>query len=219
MNPTSSKSWLTGKDSDTGRDWGRRKRGWQRMRWLFGITNSSLSELWEMGWTGRPGWVLFMGSPRVGHDWATELNWTAAWKKRYDKSKQHIEKQTHSFANRGPSSQSYGFSSSHVRMWELDQKESWASKNWCFWTIVLEKTIVSPLDYKEIEPVRPKGNQSWIFTGRTDVEIPILEPPDVKNWLIWKDPDSGKDWRQQVKGTTENEMVGWHHWLEGHEFG
>ena len=112
------------------------------------------------------------------------------------------------------------FSSSHVWMWELDFKESWASKNWCFWTEVLEKTLESPLDSKEIQPVHPRGNQSWIFIGRTDAEAetPILWPPDVKNWLIWKDPDAGKDWRQKEKGTTEDEMVGWHHWLHGYEF-
>ena len=103
---------------------------------------------------------------------------------------------------------------------ELDHKESWALKNWCFWTVVLEKTLESPLDCKEIQPVNPKGNQSWIFIGRTDAEAetPILWPPDTKNWLIWKDPDAGKDWRQEEKGMTENEMIGWLHWLYGHEF-
>ena len=106
-------------------------------------------------------------------------------------------------------------------MWELDYKESWALKNWCFWTVVLEKTPESPLDCKEIQPVHPKGNQSWVFIGRTDVEAetPILWPPDAKSWLIWKDPDAGKDWGQEEKGTTEDEMVGWHHQLNGHEFG
>ena len=105
-------------------------------------------------------------------------------------------------------------------MWELDYKESWAPKNWCFWTVVLEKTLESPLDSKEIQPVHPKGNQSWIFIGRTDVEAetPILWSPDAKNWLIWKDPDAGKDWRREEKGTTEDEMVGWHHRLNGCEF-
>ena len=99
-------------------------------------------------------------------------------------------------------------------------KESWAPKNWCFWTVVLEKTLESPLDCKEIQSVHPKGNHSWIFIGRTDVEAetPILWPPDVKSWLIWKDPDAGKDWRQEEKGMTEDEMVGWHHWLYRHEF-
>ena len=106
-------------------------------------------------------------------------------------------------------------------MWELDYKESWAPKNWCFWTVVLEKTLESPLDCKEIQPVRSKGDQSWVFIGRTDVEAqtPILWPPDVKNWLLRKDPDGRKDWRQEEKGMTEDEMVGWHHWLNGHGFG
>ena len=105
-------------------------------------------------------------------------------------------------------------------MWELDCKESWALKNWCFWTVVLEKTLESPLDCKEIQPVHPKGNQSWIFIGRTDpeAETPILWPSNVKNWLIGKDPDAGKDWRWEEKGMTEDEMVGWHHQLEGHEW-
>ena len=105
-------------------------------------------------------------------------------------------------------------------MWELDHKEGWAPKNWCFWTVVLEKTLESPLDCKEIQPVNPKGNQSWIFIGRTDAEAeaPILWPPDVKNWLTGKDPGAGKDWRQEDKGTTDDEMVGWHHWLDGHEW-
>ena len=104
-------------------------------------------------------------------------------------------------------------------MWELDRKESWVPKTWCFWTVVFEKTLESPLDCKKIQPVHPKGNQSWIFTGRTDVEAetPILWPPDVKNWLIGKDPDAGGNWRQEGKGTTEDEMVGWHHRLDGYE--
>ena len=116
---------------------------------------------------------------------------------REGQSRQHIKKQRHYFSNKGPSSQSYGFSSSHVWMWEVDYKESWAPKNWCFWTAVLEKTPESPLDGKEIQPVHPKGNQPWIFIGRTDAEAetPILWLPDVKNRLIWKDPDAGKDWR------------------------
>ena len=133
----------------------------------------------------------------------------APWKKSYDQPKQRIKKQRHFFANKGPSSQSYGFSSSHVWTWELDYEESWAPKNWCFWTVVLEKTLKSPLDFKEIQPVHPEGNQSWIFIGRIDAEgeTPILWPPDA-----------GKDWRQEEKGMTEDEMVGWHHWLNGHEF-
>ena len=106
-------------------------------------------------------------------------------------------------------------------MWELDYKESWAQKNWCFWTVVLEKTLESPLYCKEIQPVHLKGDQSWVFIGGTDAEAetPILWPPDVESWLIWKDPDAGKDWGQGEKGTTEDEMVGWHHQLNGHGFG
>ena len=142
----------------------------------------------------------------------------APWKKSYDQLRQHIKKQRHYFANKDPSSQSYGFSSSHVWMWELDYKESWVPKNWCFWTVVLEKTLERTLDCKEIKPVHPKGNQSWIFIGRTDAEAEtlILWPPDAKNWLTGKDPDAGKDWRREEKGMTE--MVGRHHWLDGHEF-
>ena len=116
------------------------------------------------------------------------------------------------FASKGPSSQGYGFSSSHVWIWEVDYKESWALKNWCFWTVVLEKTLESPLDCKEIQPVYPKGDQSWVFVGRTDVEAvtPILWPPHVKSWLIGKDSDAGRDWGQEEKGTTEDEMAEWH---------
>ena len=123
-------------------------------------------------------------------------------------------------ANKCLSSQSYGFSCGHVWMWELDHKESWVLKNWCFWTVVLEKTLESPLDCKEIIQFNPKGNQSWIFIGRTDTEAETAKvwPPDVKNWLIGKDPDARKDWRQEEKGMTEDEMVRWHHRLDGHEF-
>ena len=130
-----------------------------------------------------------------------------------------IEKQRHYFVNKGPSSQGYGFSSSHVRMWELDYKESWVLKNWCFWTVVLEKTLESPLDCKEIQPVHSKGDQSWVFFGRTDAkaETPVLWPPHAKGWLIGKDSDAGRDWGQEEKGTTEDEMAGWHHRLDGHE--
>ena len=143
------------------------------------------------------------------------------WKESYDQPRQHIKKQRHYFVNKCPSSQIYGFSNSHVWMWELDYKESWGLKNWCFWTVVLEKTLESPIDCKEIQPVHPKGDQSWVFVGRTDVEAEteILWPPDVKRWLIRKDPDAGKDWWQEEKGTTENKMVGWHHRLNGHGFG
>ena len=142
------------------------------------------------------------------------------WKESYDQPRQHIKRQRHYFANKGPSGQGYGFSSSHVWMWELDFEESWVPRNGCFWTVVLEKTLESPLDCKEIKPVHPEGHNSWVFIGRTDAkaEIPILWPPHAKSWLIGKDPDTGRDWGQEEKGTTEDEMAGWHHWLDGHEF-
>ena len=140
-----------------------------------------------------------------------------------DQPRQHIKTQRHYFADNGPSSQSYDFSSSHVWIWELDHKEACIPKNWCFWTVVLGKTLESPLDCKEIKLVNSRGNQYWIFIRRTDVEseAPKLRPPDVKYWLIGKYPDAGKDLRQEEKVTTEDEMVGWHwyHWLNGHEFG
>ena len=123
-------------------------------------------------------------------------------------------------ADKGMYNQRYGFSCSHVQMWELDHKEGWALKNWRFLTVVLEKTLESPLDIKEIKPVYPNGKQPWIFIGRTDAETkaPILWPPDAKSWFIGKDPDAGKDWGQEEKGAIEHEIVGWHHWLNGHEF-
>ena len=126
----------------------------------------------------------------------------ASWKKSFDTPRQHIKEQRHHFAAKGPCSQSYDFSSSHVWMWVLDHKEGWTPKNWCFQTVVIEKTLESPLDSKEIKPVNSKGNQPWIFTGRTDAEAeaPILWPPDVKSWLVGKDPDAGKDWRHKEKG-------------------
>ena len=128
------------------------------------------------------------------------------------------KKQRHYFVNKGLSC--HGFSSGHVWMWELDYKENWAPNKWCFWTMMLEKTLESPLDCKEIKQINPQRNQSWIFITRSvaEAEIPILWPPDVRNWLIWKDPDTGKDWSQEKKGMTEDEMVRWHHWLDGHEF-
>ena len=137
----------------------------------------------------------------------------APWKKSYDQPRQLIKKQRHYFANKVMSGQSYGFSGSHVWMWELDYKESWALKNWCFLTVVLEKALESPLDCKEIQPVHPQGDQSWVFIGRTDAgaETPILWPPHSRSWLIGKDPDAWKDWGQEEKGMTEDEMVGWHH--------
>ena len=163
---------------------------------------------------------IFLGSKITADgDCSHEIkNMLTPWKESYDQPRQHIKKQRHYFANKGLSGQGYGFSSGHVWMWELDYKKSWALKNWCFWTVKLEKTLESPLDCKEIQPVHPKGNQSWVFIGGTDVEAetPIVWPPDVKNWLIWKDPDAGKDWGQEEKGTTEDEMVGWHHRFDGH---
>ena len=167
--------------------------------------------------------TLFWGAPKSLQmvTAARKLKDASSLEENYDQPRQHIQKQRHYFANKGPSSQGYGFSSSHVWMWELECEESWVLKNWCFWTVVLEKTLESPLDCKEVQPVHPKGDQSWMFIGRTDAEaeIPILWPPDVKSWLIWKDPDAGKDWGQEEKGMTEDEVVGWHHWHNGHEFG
>ena len=141
------------------------------------------------------------------------------WKKSYDQPRQCIKKQRHYFANKGPSSQGYGFSCGHVWMWELDCEESWAPRNWCFWTVVLEKAVESPLDYKDSQLVNSKRNQSWIFPGRIDAEAetPIPWPHDAKNQLIWKDPDAGKDWRRKKKGW-QDEMVGWLHQCNGHEF-
>ena len=150
----------------------------------------------------------------------------APWKKSYDKPRQCVKKQRYYFANKNPYSQSFGFSSSHVWMWELDHK-GWELKNWwvlknrCFQTVVLEKTLECPLECMETKPVNPKENQPWIFIGRTDAEAqtPVFWPPDGKNRLIGKDPDAGKDWRREEKGMTEDEMDGWHHRLNGHEFG
>ena len=146
---------------------------------------------WRILWTEEPGGLQSIRLQRVGQNWS-----------------------------KGPSSQGYGFSSGHVWMWELDYK-GWTPKNWCFWTVMLEKTLESPLDCKEIQPVHPEGDQSWVYLGRTDVEAetPVLWPPDVRSWLIWKDSDAGKDSGQEEKWTTEDEMVGWHHWLNGHGFG
>ena len=139
----------------------------------------------------------------------------APWKKSYDQPIQHIKKLRHYFANKG---QSYGVSSSHVWMWELDYKESWAPKNWCFWTVVVEKRRLSRVPW-----TTRRSNQSILKEispeYSLEAETPVLWPPDSKNWLIWKDPEAGKDWRWKERGTTENEMVGWHHWLNGHDFG
>ena len=140
-----------------------------------------------------------------------KLKEAAPWKKSYDQPRQHIKKQRHYFANKSSSNQSYGFSSNHVLMWQLDYKESWVLKNWCCWPVVLETTLESPLDCKEIQPVHPKGNQSWIFIGRTDTEAeaPILWPPDAKSWLIWKDLKLGKIQGRKRRGRQRMR------WLDG----
>ena len=180
------------------------------------------------GNSGNSGWLylfiyLFGSKITADGDCSHEIKrrLLTPWKESYDQPREHIKKQRHYFVDKGPSSQGYGFSSGHVWMWELEYKESWVLKNWCFWTVVLEKTLESPLDCKEIQPVHPKGDQSWVFIGRTDfeVETPILWPPDAKSWLFWKDPDVGKNRGQEEKGTTEDEMVGWHHQLNGNGFG
>ena len=146
------------------------------------------------------------------------MKFLAPWKKSSDKPRQRIKKQKHHFAYKGSYNQSYGFSSGHAWMWELDHEEGWALKNWCIRIVVVEKTLESPLDVKGIKPVNPKGNQPWIFLGKTDAEAeaPILWPPNPKIELIGKDPDAGKDWRQEEKGTTEDKLVGRHHQLNRH---
>ena len=159
---------------------------------------------------GGAWWAAVYG---VAQSW-TRLKWLSS------SIRQHIKKQRNYFVNKGLPSQGYGFSSSHLWMWELGHNEGWVLRNWCFQIVVLEKTLESPLDSKEIKPINPKGSQSWIFIGRTDAEadIPILWPPDGKSWLIEKDPDAGKDWRQQEKRVVEDDMIRWHHQLSGYEF-
>ena len=139
-----------------------------------------------------------------------KLKTLAPWKNSYDKARRHIQKQRHHFADKYLYSQGYGFSSNHVRMWKLDYKKGWAPKNWCFQTVVLEKTLESLLDSREIKLVNPIGNQPWIFIGRTDAEAeaPVLWPPDAKSWLIGKDFDAGKDWRQEEKGQQRMRWLG-----------
>ena len=165
--------------------------------------------------------TLFLASKITADgDCSQEIKTLAPGKESYDQPRQDIKKQRQYFANKGPSIQIFGFSSSHVWMWELDYKESWVPQNQCFWTVVLEKALESPLDCKEIQPISPKGNQSCMLIGKTDAEAetPILWPRHAKSWLIGKDPDAGRDWGQEEKGMTEDEMAGWHHRLDGHEF-
>ena len=175
----------------------------------------------RLGNNGNSDRLYFLGLQNHCRWWLQPWNvkTLVLWKKSYDKPRQHIKKQRHYFADKGLYGPSYDFSSSHVWMWELDCEESWVPKNWCFWTVVLEKTIESLLDCKEITPVNPKGNQPWIFIGRTDAEAeaPIFWPPDEKSWLTEKESDAGNYWKQE-KGTTEDEVVGRYHWLSGHEF-
>ena len=162
---------------------------------------------------------IFLGSQTsVDGDCSQEIKRRLLLGRKRMTSLDSVLKSRHLFANKGPYSQSYGFFSSHIQMWELDYKEGWAPKNWCF-RIVLEKTVESPLDCKEIQPVNPKGNQAWKFIGRTeaDPEAPILWLPDAKSWLTGKDPDAEKDWGQEEKGTVEDEMVGWHHQHNRHD--
>ena len=162
---------------------------------------------WQIvGETGKQWQTLFWGAAKSLQmvTAAMKLKYIYSLEEKYDQTWQHIQKQRLYFANKGLSSQKYSFSSSHVWMWELDYKASWALKNRCFWTVLLEKTLESHLNSKVIQPVHPIGNQFWIFIGKTDVEpgTPILWPPDAKNWRLWKDPNAGKDWRQEEKGTT-----------------
>ena len=184
------------------------------------IIASSLMTSWQVdGKKEAVTDLIFMGSKiTVDGDCSHEIK-RCLLLESCDKPRQCIKKWRHHFASKGPCSQSYGFPSSPVRMWELDHKEGWVPKNLCFW-IELEETLKSPLDCKEIKAVNPKGNQPWIFIRRTDAEAeaPILWPSDVKSQLIRKDPDAGKDWRQKKKRAAEDEMVRWHHWLKGHEF-
>ena len=168
------------------------------------------------GNSGNSGWFYIFGLQNHWRWWLQPWNekMLTPWKESYDQPRRHIKKQRHYFVNKGPSNQGNGFSSGPVWKWELDCEESWALKNWCFWTVVLEKTLESPLDNKEIQPAHPKGDQSWVFIGQfsispdAEAEAPILWPPDAKSWLIWNDPDAGKDWGQEEKGTT-----GWDGWM------
>ena len=175
------------------------------------------------GNSGNRGWLYFWGSKITADgDCIHEIKKLLLLGRKAMTNLDSILKSRHITCQQGPSGQGYGFSSGHVWIWELDYKEGWVPKNWCFWTVVLEKTLESPLDFEEIQSVHPRGDQSWVFIGGTDAEAetPIVWPPDWKSWLIWKDPDAGrKDWGQEEKGMAEAEMVGWHHRFDGHGFG
>ena len=172
------------------------------------------------GNSGNSGWLYFSGLQNHCRCWLQPWNWKTLtpWKESYGQFWPHIKKQRHYFANKGPSSQGYDFSSGYVWMWELDCKESWVPKNWCFWTVVLEKTLESPLDYKDIQSILKEISPVCSLEGLMLKLKLILWPPDTKSWPIWKDPDAGKDWKWEEKGTAEDEVVWWHHWFNGHEF-
>ena len=201
------------------------KRNWGSSWEEWKSSNFTLKKNKIVAYSAFTSWVLdgetmetmtdyFLGLQNL-HPW--NKNTFAHWKKSYDQPRQHITKQRHYFDNKALSNQNWFFY--YEWMWELDHKESWALKKWCFWTVVLEKTLESSLDCKEIQSVHPKGDQSWVLIGGTDAkaETPILWPPDMKSWFNAKDPDTEKDWRWEEKGMTD-EMVGWHHQLDGHEF-
>ena len=178
------------------------------------IMSSSPITSWKIDWERMETVTdYFLDLPNHCRWWLQPCNqkMLAPWMKSYDQHRQHIKKQRHCFANKGPSRRSYGFSSSHVWMWEFNGKESWAPKNWCFWSVVLEKTLESSLDHQEIKPVIPKGYQPWIFIRMTDAkaQAPTLWPPDAKSQLNVKEPDTGKDWRQEEKGRQRTR------WLDG----
>ena len=156
---------------------------------------------WKIPWTEEPGRLQSMGSQRVRHDLVT-THAHASWKESYDKPRQHIKKQRHQFANKVSYNKSYGFSKSHAWMRELDHKGGWELKNWCFWIVVLENNLENHLDCKDIKPVSPKGNQPWIFIGKTvtKAEAPIFWPSDVNSWLFGENPDGGKDWGKRRRG-------------------
>ena len=176
----------------------------------------------NMGKQWKQWLTLFLGAPKSLQMVIAAMKLKDAYslEEKLWPTRQHIQKQRHCFVNTGPSSQGYGFSSSHVWMWELDCEESWAPKNWCLWTVLLEKTPESPLDCKESQPVHSEGDQPWDFFGRNNAkaEAPVLWPPHVKSWLIGKDSDAGRGWGQET-GMTEDEMAGWHHRLDGRGFG